>query len=385
MARYLTLTTLALAILATAGIAHAQTDLPTSPASVPIQPAVESNQPLVQLAILLDNSGSMSGLIEQAKSELWRVVNELTTARQNGRQPRLQVALYTYGNPPPKQLSELTDDLDKVSESLFAVTISGGSEYCGQVIQTATRELAWSNNPNDLKLIFIAGNEPFSQGPIDYREACGEAIARGIIVNTIHCGDGIPSGWRDGALLADGKAMSINHNTQVVHIEAPQDKQIAELGVALNSTYIPFGKVAAESQTRQIAQDSNAASQSLGSSVQRAVSKANAFYRNSTWDLVDAVNDGTVELAEVKEEDLPENLQSMTVAERQKYVERQSGERKRLQQQINELNVQRNAYVAAQRKAMAEDSGRPTLDQVLVEAIRTQASAKDFRFGEANR
>ena len=60
------------------------------------------------------------------------------------------MALYTYGNPPPRRLNPLTDDLDKVSESLFAVSISGGSEYCGQVIQTATRELAWSTSPNDL-------------------------------------------------------------------------------------------------------------------------------------------------------------------------------------------------------------------------------------------
>ena len=325
----------------------------------------------------------MSGLIGQAKSELWRVVNELTTAKQHGRQPRLQVALYTYGSPPPKRLNALTDDLDRVSESLFAVSISGGSEYCGQVIQTATRELAWSANPNDLKLIFIAGNEPFSQGPVDYRTACGEAIAKGIIVNTIHCGSGIPDDWRDGALLADGKAMSINQNTQVVHVEAPQDQQIARIGVELNKTYIPFGTMAAESQTRQAAQDANASKQSVGSVVQRAVSKANSYYRNSSWDLVDAINDGAVELAKVKEEDLPETMQSMTLEQRQKYVDERGAERKRLQGRINELNAERKEYVAAKRKEMAEKSGEKTLDQALVEAIRSQASQKDFRFDDA--
>ena len=34
-----------------------------------------SHQPVVQLAILLDTSGSMSGLIEQAKTQLWASVN----------------------------------------------------------------------------------------------------------------------------------------------------------------------------------------------------------------------------------------------------------------------------------------------------------------------
>ena len=325
----------------------------------------------------------MSGLIEQAKSELWRVVNELTTARQNGKQPRLQVALYTYGDPPPRQLNALTDDLDKVSESLFAVSINGGSEHCGQVIQTASRELAWSPSPNDLKLIFIAGNEPFTQGPVDYREACREAIAKGIMINTIHCGDGIPDDWRDGALLADGQAISINQNAQVAHIEAPQDAEIARLGADLNQTYIPFGAVAAESQARQLVQDQNASQQSQASSVQRAVSKANGFYRNSAWDLVDALNDGRTKLADVKAEDLPENMRSMSLAERQQHVARQSAERQRLQDRINRLNGERNAFVAEKQKQQAAQSGEKTLDQALVEAIRSQASQKRFIFEEA--
>jgi hypothetical protein len=335
---------------------------------------------LVQLAILLDNSGSMSGLIEQAKSELWRVVNELTSARQNGKQPRLQVALYTYGDPPPRQLNALTDDLDRVSESLFAVSINGGSEHCGQVIQTASRELAWSASPNDLKLIFIAGNEPFTQGPVDYREACREAIAKGIMINTIHCGDGIPDDWRDGALLADGKAISINQNASVAHIEAPQDAEIARLGADLNGTYVPFGTVAAESQSRQVMQDANAAQQSQASSVQRAVSKANAYYRNSAWDLVDAVKDGSIQLADVKTDDLPDNMRGMNLTERQQYVARQSADRQRLQDRINRLNAERNTFVAEKQKELAAQTGQKTLDQALVEAIRSQATQKRFIF-----
>ena len=382
MTRFLTLTTIA--VMALVSMAHAQSKrdakLPAAPADAPVRPDADSDQPLVQLAILLDNSGSMGGLIEQAKSQLWRVVNELTTAKQNGKQPRLQVGLYIYGNPPPTQLNGLTDDLDKVSESLFAVTISGGSEYCGQVIQTATKELDWSTNPNDLKLIFIAGNEPFTQGPVDYRDACREAIAAGIMVNTIHCGDGIPDGWRDGALLADGKAMSINQNSQVAHIEAPQDKKISRLGAELNETYIAYGSVAAEGQARQIAQDANAMGQSSASSLQRAVSKANAYYRNSAWDLIDAVNDGSVELAKIKAEDLPENMRKMNLEQQQEYIKQQAAQRKLVQQQINQLNTERNKYVAAKRKEMARQSGEKTLDQALVDAIRSQAVAKDFRF-----
>ncbi|MFO7907188.1 MAG: vWA domain-containing protein [Pirellulaceae bacterium] len=362
-----------------AATADETAELPDRPAPKPIQPDTVKG-PLIQLAILLDNSGSMSGLIEQAKSELWRVVNELTGAKQNGEQPRLHVALYTYGNPPPTQLSPMTDDLDFISEALFAVRISGGSEYCGQVIQTATRELTWSDDPNDLKVIFIAGNEPFSQGPVDYRRACKDAIEKGIVVNTIHCGGGIPSDWRDGALLADGKAMNIDQNATVAYIEAPQDEEISKLNEELNQTYVAYGERGKAAERNQMAQDANAARQSAGSVIQRAVTKANAFYRNSSWDLVDAVTKGRVDLAKVEKESLPENMREMTPEQREAYLNEKAAKRKDLQQRINTLNSQRKQHIARQRKEMARDADERTLDRAMVDAIRTQAAERRFEF-----
>ena len=127
--------------------------------------------PRIQLAILLDTSGSMDGLIDQARSRLWKIVNELATARKNGQAPRLQVALYEYGQdgiPAAagylRRIVPLSDDLDRISEELFKLKTNGGEEYCGQVIQSAVRELEWSGDSGDLKMIVIAGNEPFTPG-----------------------------------------------------------------------------------------------------------------------------------------------------------------------------------------------------------------------------
>src|SRR5262245_61574481 len=60
--------------------------------------AVTPKKPTIQVAILLDTSSSMDGLIDQARKQLWRVVNELAIAKKDGRSPDLQVALYEYGN-----------------------------------------------------------------------------------------------------------------------------------------------------------------------------------------------------------------------------------------------------------------------------------------------
>ena len=96
--------------------------------------AKEKKRPMVQIAILLDNSGSMSGLINQARSELWTVVNEFVNAKRGGVRPELQVAVYHYGRPPATQLVALTDDLDRVSEALFGIPVSGGSEYYQETV-----------------------------------------------------------------------------------------------------------------------------------------------------------------------------------------------------------------------------------------------------------
>ena len=161
----------------------------------------------IQLALLLDVSGSMNGLIEQAKAKLWQVVNELSSARVENQAPNLEIALYIYGGDDlkkqegyVKQLTEFTTDLDLISEHLFALTTNGGEEYCGTVINSSLN-LNWSKRSQDLRMIFIAGNEEFNQGALPYQQACKLAVAKDIIVNTIFCGnhlEGINTYWKNG-------------------------------------------------------------------------------------------------------------------------------------------------------------------------------------------
>ncbi len=357
---------------------------------VEVEPVVEvparADQPLVQMAILLDTSGSMSGLIDQARTELWSIVNEFVFARRNGRQPELQVALYEYGKSSLpaehgyiRQIVSLTTDLDKISEELFALTTNGGDEYCGWVIREAAKGLQWSDSADDLKLIFIAGNEPFTQGPVNYKEACGAAAAQGILINTIHCGseqDGINGKWKDGAVLADGRYLCIDHNRQVVHVAAPQDREIAVLGARLNETYVAFGGGGGAARERQALQDENARQASAEAAVQRAVTKSSANYRNTGWDLVDAVQAGQIDLDKVKREDLPQTMQSMTAKERKAYVENQAQRRAEIQTRIQQLNEQRKAYVAEEMKKQ-QGKGQ-TLGSAVQEAVRAQAQEKNY-------
>ncbi|MBP7865984.1 MAG: VWA domain-containing protein [Acidobacteria bacterium] len=340
----------------------------------------------IQLAILLDTSNSMDGLIDQAKSQLWNIVNELSRMKRNGVSPALEVALYEYGNDriPAGEghircVSSLTTDLDLISEKLFALTTNGGYEFCGQVIGAALSGLQWSADPDDLRLVYIAGNEPFTQGSVDYRPVCARAAGKGIVVSTIFCGssrEGIEGKWKDGADAGGGKFMCIDQNKKAAVITTPQDAEIARLGQELNQTYLAYGVKGAESKTRQEAQDANAASVGGAVTAQRAVAKASTAYNNASWDLVDAKKEGKVDVEKLKEEEMPAEMQKMTPAEREKYVEGKRRQREEIQAKIRKLQAERDQYIATQRKGNA---ARDTLDEVILESTREAAGQRGYK------
>lgn len=361
-------------------------------------PTAELNQPeqepnktaKIQVALLLDTSGSMDGLIEQAKSQLWKMVNELATSKKNGQVPNIELALYEYGKSTLpasegylKQLVPLTNDLDLVSEQLFALKTNGGDEYCGWAIQDATKNLKWSESKEDLKIIIIAGNEEFTQGTVDYKKTCKEAITNGIVVNTIYCGDceeGVRYSWKDGADRAEGQYLCINHNNQVVHIETPFDAEIGRLNADLNKTYIAIGSEGKMKQDRQMAQDENAGAYGSANIAERAVSKSKkSTYNNASWDAVDAMAENEKVLEDIKKEDLPDEMKGMTLEQRKEYVATKAKEREEIQKKIQEIAEKRNAFIAEKRKAEAgkEDN---TLDGVMLKTVREQAEKKEFKF-----
>jgi hypothetical protein len=139
----------------------------TAPSMAIEKPPAQDDE-LIQIAILLDASNSMDGLIDQAKTQLWKIVNELALAKRSGKTPRLEVGFFEYGKSSLpqnqgyiRQIMPLSTDLDKISEELFKLTTNGGDEYCGQVIGQAVKELKWNPGARVMKAIFIAGNEPY--------------------------------------------------------------------------------------------------------------------------------------------------------------------------------------------------------------------------------
>ena len=239
-------------------------------------------------------------------------------------------------------------------------------------------QLKWGTNKDDLKLIFIAGNEPFTQGNVNYKTATKLAHNNGVTVNTIFCGDynqGISSYWKEGADLAHGNYMAINHNQATTYVASPYDDKILNLNKKLNRTYVAYGSIGSQKMQLQAEQDTNARGYSSANAVSRTVSKSSHLYKNSTWDLVDAEAEKEFKYEDLKDSDLPEVLKGKSKAEIKSYITKKRAERVAIQEEIQQLNLKRKDYILKQQK-----KGENGLESAMIKAIKTQAQKKKYKW-----
>jgi len=342
----------------------------------------------VDIVICLDTSGSMEGLIDSARARLWDVVNSLATAKPT---PRLRVGLLTYGSPSNSTAArgwivkhtDLTSDLDTVYSKMMSMSINGGDEYVGWVLNDAVNSMEWSTDPKALRLIFVAGNESADQAAAFYnfRNVARVARVKDITINAIFAGareSGVSEHWAEVAACGAGSYSGIDMQCGTVQVTTPQDKLLIDLNLKLNATYVPYGDAGVRGAKNQQEQDVLARKVGVASAASRVAAKATALYDNAGWDLVDAVAQGRVEVKDVKKEDLPASMQAMPDAEREEFVKRTRQRRADLQRRITETQGARAKFLQTARVQAA--GGKTALDEAMEKALIEQARAKGFEF-----
>ena len=300
--------------------------------------------------------------------------------------PRIEIALYEYGRTTNdikagyvKKINGFINDLDSLSQNLFSLKTNGGDEYCGQVIFSSLTELKWDAAPENYKVIFIAGNEDFLQGTLHYTRACTEAKNKGVIVNTIYCGDrlqGIKEHWNLLGECGNGSFTNINSDAKPEDIPTPYDSTLITLNYKLNGTYLYYGADGRSKKELQGSMDVANASINPYAGVNRAVAKGSSgAYKNSGWDLVDAKADDKKILDKVDLKTLPDSLQKKNKAELEAIINQKSNERSAIQKEILDISKKREAYIANEKinKAKAGNNSK-TLESEVEKIIREQAT-----------
>jgi len=342
--------------------------------------------PHIQMALILDASGSMNGLIDQAKAQLWNMVNELTYTYEDYGYPTIEIAVFEYGknnlgrhNGYMREVVPFTTEFDWVAEGLYSIRTGGNQEYCGEAIEMATQQLRWSYDRDAIKMIYIAGNETFTQGRVDYRRAIRQANRKGISVNTIYCGqyrDGIYKYWQDAAELGGGVYTSINHNSHYHGRSYRNDPYLSSLNTRLNDTYVPFGTYGQKNYLRMQQQDQNAARYGSQNIAQRTLTKASPTYHTEKWDLVSAVHSGNVQISSIPKSHFPREMQGMSLTQKQAYIARKHNERKSVQQEIQKIGRARKQAVSSSRPMSAGSQREMTLDQAIISSSKKQLSKR---------
>ena len=341
----------------------------------------------IDLVIVLDVSGTMRTLADSARIKIWEIVNELAIAEPT---PQLRVALVTYGNQNGSEANgwvridaDLTEDLDLISERLFALRSRGANEYVGRAMQAALERLSWSESAGALQFLFLVGNEAPDQDPyVRYQEMSELARQRGILLSAVFCGQAESpeaQAWKDMATLAEGQFASIDHRLEAVMTSTAVDGQLVELGELMNQTYVPYTESGKARNKDRAREDKNARKRGTPVAATRAMTKASPVY-SSEGDLVTAHDQGLVDVLTLDAAGLPRSLRTMTAEERLLLVQEMSEIRRELRDRIAALGAERRRIVKGE-SASPHQAGR-AFDDVLRKTIRERAQEAGFQFPE---
>ena len=315
------------------------------------QPAVAAVRPRVEVAFVLDTTGSMGGLIEGAKRRIWSIARHIGEGRPR---PDLRIALVAYrdlGDAYVTQVHPFTSDMDEVYQSLSSFRAEGGGdtpEHVSAALRAAVDGLPWSG-PRALKVIFLVGDAPPHvdyQDGFDYRRHVADAAQRGIVVDAIQCGGDVQTAavWREIASVGLGHYAQIDSQGGMNAQVTPYDAELARLGAELSSTVVISGDVRERAAAERKMEARNAMPASVAVEAAGYLARAD---RVAAQDLVDRP------IAEQREE-LKKNrapaLAGKTETEALAQLAGQKARRTELQSKIQTLQKKRDASLAAGEK-----------------------------------
>jgi von Willebrand factor type A domain-containing protein len=358
--------------------------LATLPWSAAVSEAVA--KPAVEVAFVLDTTGSMGGLIEGAKRKIWSIASAIVDSNPDADIRMGLVAYRDIGDDYVTRTFDLTTDTQDLYANLLELKARGGGDWpesVNEALDVAVNKLHWTLGGDVRRIVFLVGDAPphmdYAQDT-KYPVTLAVAKQKDIIVNAVLAGNARDTErvWRDIAQNGNGRFIPIPQDGgQVVIIETPYDNDIIILQKQINGTVIPYGPGAlqkhTEDRTRQLAQVAAAApaqaSEMASYLNKRAGASSEAITGNG--DLVSDVAAGRQKLAAVKDDELPEAMRPLSPEQRMDELDRQSKRRRALNEKLADLVAKRDRFVAEQRdKAPAPMA--LSFDRVVEDTLKAQ-------------
>ncbi len=352
--------TLISSLLLGAAVAHAQ-------AATAIKPA-DAEPKVIEMTFVLDTTGSMGGLIEGAKTKIWHIINDVMQKQGKAAATTVKVGLVAYrdrGDEYVTKVTPLSENLDEVYRVLMDYRAAGGGDTPEDVrmaLRDGVEKAGWSKPGNNVsQIIFLVGDAPPHD---DYKdvppalESVKKARQRSMVVNTIQAGVDRTTAtvWRGIAQHGGGEYFAIAQDGGVRAVATPYDAELSDLGSRMGSTFVAYGSAGARASKKeaQVSMEAKVtAAAPAAAQADRAVNKAINSKAYDDADLIQSVENDSVKLESIKTEELPDEMQKMTAAERKAYVDKRIAVRKAIRERIVDLSHKRDAYIAEQNRKSA--------------------------------
>ncbi|MBL4616892.1 MAG: VWA domain-containing protein [Robiginitomaculum sp.] len=338
----------------------------------------------VEVAFVLDTTGSMSGLIEGAKQKIWSIANEIIDVESSG-QTKVSFALIGYrdrGDAYVTKSYDMTDDIHGIYGNLLQFKAQGGGdrpESVNQALYEAVNDLSWSNDNKTLRMVFLVGDAPPHMdydNDIQYPQTTRLANNRDIIINTVQAGRDSETSriWRTIAKLGQGDYVAIPQDGGMQVINSPYDQDIEVLQQRISNSTMGYGNAETRKRFRSKRDTVLGASSSVASDMAEYRLKAGKSNQVITGvnELIEDYEDGKIKLEEIDVDDLPNELKNLTAEERQAKVETLVAERVTLNKKLETLVKQRETFVETKRKQIEAETKDDAFDTQIRKSIERQ-------------
>lgn len=336
----------------------------------------------IEVAFVLDTTGSMGGLIDGAKRKIWGIADEIRKAHPNA---EIRIGLVGYRDRGDAYVTDKTDlstDIHDVYGKLLQYQAQGGGDWpesVNEALAVAVNGLSWTKTPDTRRIVFLVGDAPPHMDyvqDVPFTDTLKIAEREGILVDAVQAGAAPDTEmiWKTIAQLGHGRYIKIPQTGGVVSIPTPYDTQILELQIKLNRTVVPYGsqkrQSAVKSKTELAARAAPSAASDMASYGVRAAAPAAREVVTGEGDLVADVIAKRADLGKVAREELPPELQGLSKDKLTEAIAAKQAERGALQKDLAVLVEKRDAVIAAE-KAKKTD-GADGFDRVVEELVREQ-------------
>ena len=410
------------------------------------EPAAKKAKPKVEVVFCLDTTGSMGGLIEAAKQKIWAISNQIASGQPT---PQLKIGLVAFrdrGDTYVTKVTDLTDDLDAVHAQVMSFQAQGGGdepESVNKALHDAVTCIKWSKDKSTLKLIFLVGDAPphMDYDEVKYPEICKLAVKKNIIINSVQCGSSLETQkyWKDICQKAEGSYVQIDANGgPVVVIKTPFDTALADINAQMAKSTLVYGGATEQLKAREKAMSwavpsgafpygpgpaypaplayppppgyegypvpTASAAPAPGSGltspssrimfapvyVSSSVAADRACFNAATgcvasYDLLDSIKAGKVKLENLKKDELPRELQGLSLTQQKDYLEKLAKSRAEIMKKAADLSKQRNEFIAKKQAEDASNRGRDSFDNQVLRILQRQAGRNRIDYPDAEK